>query len=189
VLPNALNLQRRIVAARALTGVGQYDTALEMLGADNSADATDARAEIDWRSKAWPAAGAIFEKMLGDGYKRAGPLSSEQEGQLLRAAVAYSLADDDASLGRLRARWTPYVAASRNPDALRVALSGLNNGEVSPADFSRLAADNQAFSGWVSKMKDRFRQAPLPAPRPAIATRQATADVDAPAPAKPKAKA
>ncbi len=190
VLPNALNLQRRIVAARALTGVGQYDTALEMLGADNSADAADARAEIDWRQKNWPAAGALFEKMLGDRYKQAGPLASEQEGQLLRAAVAYSLAADDASLARLRARWTPFVAASRNPDALRVALSGLNNGEVSPADFSRIAADNQVFSGWVAKMKDRFRESPLPAPRPAIATRQASADVDAPAPAavKPKAR-
>ena len=190
VLPNALNLQRRIVAARALTGVGQYDTALEMLGADNSPDAADARAEIDWRSKAWPAAGALFEKMLGDRYKQAAPLASEQEGKLLRAAVAYSLAADDASLARLRARWSPFVATSHDPDALRVALSGLNNGEVSPADFSRLAADNQVFTGWVAKMKDRFRESPLPAPRPAIATRQATADVEAPAPAvKPKVKA
>jgi tetratricopeptide (TPR) repeat protein len=180
VLPMALNMQRRVIAARALTGVGQYDTALEMLGSDNSSDAMDARSEIDWRQKAWPAAGALFEKMLGDRYKQPGPLPSEQEGQLLRAAVAYSLAADDASLARLRAHWTPFIAASRNPDALRVALSGLNNGEVSPADFSRLAADNQVFSGWVAKMKDRFRTTPLPAPRPAIATRQATADVDAP---------
>jgi len=180
ILPSALNLQRRIVDARALTGVGQYDTALEMLGADGSPDATDARSEIDWRQKNWPAAGALFEKILGDRYKLPGPLASEQEGQLLRAAVAYSLAADDASLARLRARWTPFVAASRNPDALRVALSGLNDGEVSPANFSRLAADNQVFSGWVAKMKDRFRTAPLPGPRPAIATRQATADVDAP---------
>jgi tetratricopeptide (TPR) repeat protein len=190
VLPNAINLQRRIVAARALTGVGEYDTALEMLGPDNSPEATDARAEIDWRQKNWPAAGAIFEKRLGDRFKQAGPLASEQEGQLLRAAVAYSLAADDASLSRLRGRWTPFVAGSRNPDALRVALSGLNNGEVSPADFSRIAADNQIFSGWVARMKDRFRVEPLPAPRPAMATRQATADVDAPTPAaKPKGKA
>ena len=189
ILPNAMNLQRRVIAARALTGVGQYDTALEMLGADSSADAADARSEIDWREKNWPAAGALFEKMLGDRFKQAGPLPSEQEGQLLRAAVAYSLAADDASLARLRSRWTPFVAAARNPDALRVALSGLNNGEVSPADFSRLAADNQVFSGWVSKMKDRFRASPLPAPRPAIATRQATADVDAPAAPAAKIKA
>jgi hypothetical protein len=170
-----------VIAARALTGVGEYDTALEMLGADNSADATDARAEIDWRRKNWPASGAIFEKMLGDRYKLGGPLAAEQEGQLLRAAVAYSLADDDASLTRLRQRWTPFVAGARNPDALRVALQGMTEGSVAPADLGRIAADNQAFAGWVDKMKQRFRQTALPAPRPPLATRQATADHVAPA--------
>jgi tetratricopeptide (TPR) repeat protein len=184
-LPNSLNLQRRIVTARALTGLGRYDTALEMLGADNSADATDVRAEVVWKQRAWPQAGAIFEKLLGDRFKTAGPLSAEQEGQLLRAAVAYSLASDDVSLGRLRDRFTPFVAGARDPDALRVALSGLNGGQVSPADFSRLAADNETFVGWVAKMKDRFRTQVLPAPRLPQSTRQATADVEAaPAPAK-----
>jgi tetratricopeptide (TPR) repeat protein len=177
VLPGALNAQRRIVAARALTGLAQYDTALEMLGPDTSADAVDARAEIVWRQKNWPQAGAIFEKMLGDRYKTAGPLTSVEEGQLLRAAVAYSLAADDVSLARMRANWTPFVAGSRNPDALRVALSGLNNGQVSPADFSRITADNQIFEGWVARMKDRFRAEPLPAPRAPQQTRQALADV------------
>ena len=166
-LPNQLNLQRRIVAARALTGLGQFDLALEMLGGDNSPDATDARSEVVWRQRNWPASGAIFEKLLGDRYKTGGPLTATQEGQLLRAAAAYSLAADDASLARLRDRWTPFVASARNPDALRVALSGLSGGQVSPADLSRVAADNQVFEGWVDKMRARFRQAPPPSPRPA----------------------
>lgn len=184
VLPQALNLERRIIAARALTGLGQYDTALEMLGPDASPDATDARAEIVWEQKNWPQAGAIFEKLLGDRFKTPGPLSAIQEGQLLRAAAAYSLAADDASLTRLRVRWTPFVAGARNPDALRVALSGLNSGEVSPADISRLVADNQLFAGWVAQMKAHFDQAPLPAPRPAPSVRQAAADAPAPMPGK-----
>jgi tetratricopeptide (TPR) repeat protein len=180
VLPGPLNLQRRIVAARALTGLAQYDTALEMLGADASADATDARAEIVWDQKAWPAAGAIFEKQLADRYKTPGPLTAIQEGQLLRAAVAYSLASDDASLTRLRQRFTPFVDGARDPDALRVALAGLNGGAVAPVDFTRIAADNQLFAGWVAQMKARFDQAPLPAPRSPQIARQATADAPAP---------
>lgn len=184
VLPTSLNQQRRIVAARALTGLGQYDGALEMLGSDSSADALDARAEVVWRQRNWGQAGAMFERMLGDRYKTEGPLSAVQEGQLLRAAVAYSLAGDDVALGRLRERWTTYVAGARNPDALRVALSGLSDGRVSPADISRIAADDQLFAGWVAKMKDRFREAPLPAPHAPQATRQAAAE----APAAPAAK-
>jgi tetratricopeptide (TPR) repeat protein len=165
VLPNGLNLQRRVLTARALTGLGRYDDALEVLGSDSSADAEDARSEIVWKQRTWPAAGALFEKLLGERYKTAGPLSAEDEGKLLRAAVAFSLAGDDAALARLRDRWQGFVGGSHDPDALRVALSGISDGRVSPADFSRLAADNETFVGWVAKMKQRFDQTPLPAPR------------------------
>ena len=37
-------------------------------------------------------------------------------------------------------------------------------GRLSLTDFGRVTADNQAFEGWVAKMKQRFRQAPPPAP-------------------------
>jgi hypothetical protein len=79
------------------------------------------------------------------------------------------------------------VAGARNPDALRVALSGLNDGQIAPADFSRIAADNQLFEGWVAKMRSRFDAAPLPAPRPPPSARQASADAAPPPAAKPAA--
>ncbi len=184
VLPNALNLQRRIVAARALTGLGQYDSALEMLGSDASPDGIDARAEVVWKQKVWPQAGALFEKLLGDRYKTAGPMTPDQEGKLLRAAVAYSLAGDDISLARLRTQYAAFIDGARNPDALRVALSGMNDGKISLADFSRMAADNQIFEGWVDKMKARFREAAPPAPRPAITSQQASEGLAATGPGK-----
>ena len=152
-----------------------------MLGSDNSPDAMDARAEIGWRQKNWPAVGRGLREDAGRPLQdRRGPLAAVDEGQLLRAAVAYSLAGDDAALARLRANWTPFVADARNPDALRVALSGISDGQVSPADFSRVAADNQLFEGWVAKMRSRFDQTPLPAPRPPPSSRQASADATAP---------
>ena len=95
--------------------------------------------------------------MLGDRWKTAGPLSPAEEARLLRASVAYSLADDDAALARLRQRWTRFVDTATNPDGLRVALQGLGVESVSPSDFSRVSADNEAFSGWVARMKDKFR--------------------------------
>ena len=68
------------------------------------------------------------------------------------------------------------MAGARNPDALRVALSGLSDGRVSPADISRIAADDQLFAGWVAKMKDRFRESAPPAPHAPASTRQAAVD-------------
>src|SRR5690606_35814884 len=121
-------------------------------------DARDLRAEIAWRQKDWAKAGPLFEQGLGERWKAGGTLSADEEARLLRAGVAFSLAGDDGSLGRLQQRYNPYLAQARYPEALKVALAGLGGGEATAADFSRLAADDAAFQGWVAKMKERLRQ-------------------------------
>ncbi|PZR36343.1 lipopolysaccharide assembly protein LapB [Caulobacter segnis] len=157
ILPPALNAERRLATARALIGLGRYDAAGEMVERDNSKDGQEIRADIAWKQRAWPTAGALYERMLGDRWKGQGALSAADEARLLRSAVAYSLADDDAALGRLRQRWTRFVDNAGNPDGLRVALQGLGSEAVSPTDFGKVSADNEAFSGWVARMKDKFR--------------------------------
>jgi tetratricopeptide (TPR) repeat protein len=157
VLPPALNVERRLATARALMGLGRYDAALEVIESDKTRDAEDIRAEIAWKQHTWPQAGAMYERALADRWKTPGPLSPADESKLLRAAVAFSLADDDASLGRLRQRYGGFIDGARNPDGLRVALAGADPGSLSSSDFSKVTADNEAFNGWVEKMKDRFR--------------------------------
>ena len=159
ILPPGLNAERRLATARAYMGLGRYDAALELVENDNSRDSQDIRAEIAWKQRTWPAAAALYEKSLGDRWKGPGALGVGEEARLLRAGVAYSLADDDAGLARLRQRYSGFVEGSSNPAGLRVALSGMNVESLSSADFGRVTADNEAFSGWVAKMKDRFRAA------------------------------
>ena len=171
ILPVALTAQRRLIEARAWAGVGRYDSALEILQKDTSRDAQDLRAEITWKQKSWAVAAPLYEKGLGDRYKTATPLTADEEGRLLRAGVAYSLAGDDAALTRLRTQYQGFVEGSHNPDALRIALAGMTSGRLSVADFGRVTADNEVFAGWVDKMKARFREprAPAPAAKPAPA--------------------
>jgi len=157
ILPPALNAERRLATARALMGLGRYDDALELIDKDNSRDGQEIRAEIAWKQHTWPAAGAMYERSLGDRFKTPGALTPGDEARLLRAAVAYSLADDDASLARLRARWSGFIDSAGNPDGLRVALQGMNVESLSASDFSRVTADNEAFNGWIGRMKDKFR--------------------------------
>ena len=177
VLPTALNNERRLVEARAWVGVGKFDSALEIIERDPSKDAADLRAEITWKQKNWPVAGPLFEKSLGDRWKTATPLSAEEEGRLIRAGVAYSLAGDEGSLARLEQRYQGFYEKANNPDALRIALSGAPQGRLSVADFSRASADNQSFAGWVEKMKGRFktRPAPVGAGKPIAPAKQAAA--------------
>jgi tetratricopeptide (TPR) repeat protein len=169
ILPAALNAQRRLIEARAWAGVGRYDSALEILDKDASKDAQELRAEITWKQKSWAAAGPLYEKGLGDRYKTATPLTAEEEGRLLRAGVAFSLAGDDAALTRLRGQYQGFVDGAHNPDALRIALAGMSSGRLSVADFGRVSADNEVFSGWVDKMKAKFREPRAAAPAKAAA--------------------
>lgn len=159
VLPKALNAERRLIESRALADLGRLDHALEVLAREDSADARDLRAEIVWKQKDWPRAGELFEASLGDRWRDKRALTVEEESKLLRAGVAFSLAGDDAALERLNGRYAGFVGQARNPEALRVALTGVAAGPIGVGEFGRMTADNEAFSGWVSKMKEKFRQA------------------------------
>jgi tetratricopeptide (TPR) repeat protein len=156
VLPVALNGERRLVEARALMGLGRLDAALEIIERDTSKEGQDLRTEVVWKQKNWPTAGMLFEKSLGDRWKQTVPLASDEEGKLLRAGVAYSLAGDDAGLTRLRERYQGFYDQAHNPEALRVALAGVQTGNFNAT------ADNEAFAGWVAKMKARFKERPAP---------------------------
>jgi tetratricopeptide (TPR) repeat protein len=162
ILPMALNGERRLVEARAWSSLGRYDNALEIIEKDTGKDAQDLRSEISWKQKNWAAAGPMFEKALGDRWKDPTALSTDDEGKLLRAGVAYSLAGDTASLTRLQQRYQGFYNQAHNPDALRVALTGMPADRLNVADFGRVTADNASFAGWVQKMKDRFKSAPAP---------------------------
>jgi tetratricopeptide (TPR) repeat protein len=185
VLPLALSAERRLVEARAWTSLGRHDSALEIIERDTGKDAQDLRAEILWKQKNWAAAAPLFEKSLGDRWKTATPLNTDEEGRLLRAGVAYSLAGDEGSLDRLESRYQGFYEKANNPEALRIALSGAPTGRLSVGDFGRVSADNEVFAGWVEKMKGRFktRAAPVGTAKPAAPARQAQA-----APARPAAK-
>jgi tetratricopeptide (TPR) repeat protein len=156
LLPKDMAERRRVLQARALAGLGRFDDALELLDKDNSADALDARGEIAWRQRDWPKAGAILEGRLGDRWKSAQPLSIEEQALLLRAGIAYSLADDNAALGRLRSHYASLADAAPNPNALKVALAGVAAGPYTAADYVRAISDSDAFAGWVTAMKARY---------------------------------
>jgi tetratricopeptide (TPR) repeat protein len=162
LLPNALVAQRRAIEARAWLQVGEYDHALEILADDASPDAQLVRAEVDWKKRDWPNAGSLFETLLGERWKTPGPLSGDEEGKLLRAGIAFSLAGNDAALARLRDHYQSFVPQAHAPDALKVVLSGFSTEQLGRADFTRAAAENDSFAGWVTAMKKRFKESPAP---------------------------
>ena len=98
---------------RALAGLGRYDHALEVLGADSSPEARDVRAEVLWKTEKWAEAAALYEARLGERYKDPAALTPDEEARLIRAGVGYSLARDTAALTRLSRNYRPFVAGAR----------------------------------------------------------------------------
>ena len=157
LLPSALNAERRALEARALTGLGRYDHASEVLGSDASPEARDVRAEIYWKQEKWGEAAALYEARLGARHENPAALAPDEEARLIRAGVGYSLARDTAGLARLSARYRPFVEGARAKTALSIALAGMD-GAGAPTDFAALTASADTFAGWVAEMKADLRR-------------------------------
>jgi hypothetical protein len=64
------------------------------------------------------------------------------------------------------------MESARAPEALRVALAGAGDADLTDADFTRAVSEADSFTTWVQAMKARFREKPAPV---STANRQAAA--------------
>jgi len=119
-MPDEVQHQRLLMEARAMAELKQWDQALDLIAVDQQPDTQRLRADIYWRSANWPLAGKAAEDALGARFNDAAALSDQERQEVLRAAVAYSLANDEASLERLRTRFEAKMKAS--PDATAFAV-------------------------------------------------------------------
>ena len=101
-LPGEIVQARMILEARAFAALKQYDNALDLIGVDESPGTRQLRADIYWESGNWAVAAQKLEELLAPALAAPAPLSAEDRIKALRAAVAYSLANDEKSLERLR---------------------------------------------------------------------------------------
>jgi hypothetical protein len=112
-LPPSLDRQRRILKARALLDSNRTVLALDVLSPVTGRDADRLRVEADWAAKDYEAAGNLLEVMYSPGATDASGPAMTQAGRadILRAAVAFALADDRIGLSRLRAKFSDAMAS------------------------------------------------------------------------------
>jgi hypothetical protein len=114
-LPDDMLHERLLIEARAFAALKQWDNALDLVAVDTADDTKRLRADIYWESGNWAVAGQKSEEMLETRWSDAGPLSDVDRAAVLRAAVAYSLANDAASVARVREHFAPKMKGT--PDA------------------------------------------------------------------------
>jgi hypothetical protein len=119
-LPEIVNHQRLLLEARSLAALKQWERALDLLAVDQSQDSVVLCADISWESGNWEQAGARYEALISSAATAARKLPLAENENLIRAAIAYSLADDQPALDRLRLRFGPSLQAG--PQARAFAI-------------------------------------------------------------------
>ncbi len=125
-LPDDVAHQRLLMEARALAEQKHFDRALDLIAVDQQPDTIAMRAEIYWKSGNWPVAGQKAEESLGERWKDDKPLTDSEREGVMRAAVSYSLAGDQASLDRLRNNFAAKMKASRDANAFAVVTERID---------------------------------------------------------------
>jgi hypothetical protein len=160
-LPDDVNHQRLLLEARAFAALKQWNNALDLIAVDEASDTQRLRADIYWESGNWAVAGQKAEELLGSRYSDAAPLGAGEREEVMRAAVAYSLANDEASLERLRGNFGPKMKASPDAAAFDVLAQSI---DVHGVAFRNQAAQIASVDTLQSFMKDfRKRYQSIPA--------------------------
>lgn len=187
-LPGDVKRARLLLEAKALSDLSRTDQALEQLEAERGPEVDRLRADIFWTGRRWREAGEAHERMLGESWRGATPLTEGERADVMRAAISYVMSSEALSLDRLRAKFAGKMAESS--DARTFAfVTGANRGRSADIrEMARTAAGADTLSDFLKAYRERYpaystavRQRPKP--------EQPPAEGQAPAPAAPPGQA
>jgi hypothetical protein len=157
-LPESDMHDRLLLEARAFAALKQWDNALDLIALDNSPETRRLRADIYWESGNWAIAGQKSEEMLDTAWSDPSPLTPEQRGEVLRTAVAYSLANDSASLQRIRDRYTPKMKASTDFSAFAVLAADIDAHGIAFRNAAAQIAQVDTLQNFMKDFSKRHQQ-------------------------------
>jgi tetratricopeptide (TPR) repeat protein len=155
-LPDDVRRARLLLEARALSELSRTDLAIEVLAGQAGADAERLRADVLWRGKRWGDAGEAIERVLGSAWQGAEELSDSQRADVMRAGVAYVLADDRMAIDRLRQKFMPKMADSidARPFALVTGDSRVRGREF--RDIARSVVADDTLAEFLKVYRQRY---------------------------------
>jgi tetratricopeptide (TPR) repeat protein len=188
-LPQDVRRARLLLEAKALSDLSRTDLALEILARENGPEIDRLRADILWTGRRWREAGEAHERILGESWRGREPLSERERRDVMRAAMAYVMADEALSLDRLRTKFAGRMAET--PDARSfVFVTGADR--TRPADMRELArtvANADTVSEFLAEYRRRYPGFAATARKPQAAQPQGQAEGQAPGQAQPAAPA
>jgi hypothetical protein len=159
-LPDDINHQRLLLEARAFAALKQWDNALDLIAVDPAADTARLRSDIYWESGNWSVAGQKAEELLATRWSDASPLNPDEREEVMRAAVAYSLANDEASVDRLRDHFGSKMKTSPDASAFAVVAQRIDAHGVAFRDAAAQIASIDTLQTFMKDFRKHYSGAP-----------------------------
>lgn len=159
-LPATVERQRRLVEARALSDSGRGDLALEMVSSLSGSDVERLRADTLWKAKRWRDAGERLESMLAGRWNEAAPLDDQERSDVIRAAVAYALANDQLALDRFRSKFAKSMQASTNAAIFDVVTSPIQSQGEDFRDIAKSIATVDTMQNFLEEYRAQYMKTP-----------------------------
>ncbi len=171
-LPGTIDEDRRLLEARALLQTGRVDFALETLSVLEGPRADRLRATALWEAERWQEAGEEMERIIGRAWESTPPLTETQRRYALRAAIAYTLADDAVALDRLRGNLAPRMAGTADEAAFTIVSQPVGESSVAFAGVAGRVARSDDLDAFLDEYRARYFGEPEPSVAPEVGTRE-----------------
>jgi tetratricopeptide (TPR) repeat protein len=158
-LPRSVKRARMLLEARALSDLSRTDVALEVLAEERGPEVDRLRADVLWTGRRWREAGEAHEALAGTRWQGPEPLAERERGDVMRAAIAYALADDAIALDRLRTKFAPKMADS--DDAANFAVLARPGAPSTRAfrELARRVTSADTLADFLSEYRRRYPDA------------------------------
>jgi hypothetical protein len=155
-LAGELRQQRLLLEARAQSDVGRRDLALDIIANVGGREAIRLRSDIYWAARRWREASEQIELYYGDRWRDFKPLNAQEKGDVVRAVLGYSLAEDAIGLARFREKYSPLMSTEKDRAIMEAASKPAAGSNADFAQIAKLAAGVDTLDGFLRDMKQRF---------------------------------
>ena len=155
-LNNELRDQRLLLQARALSDLGRYNLALQVIQDIKSHQAMRLRADVLWSAHQWRKAAEQIELMYGKRWRDFRPLDSSERFDILRAAIGYALAEESLSLQRYREKYAAKMKDSPDGHAFDVVSAPIGTANAEFRAVATHIAGLDTLDAFLNDMRKRY---------------------------------
>ncbi len=165
-LPEEIRQRRDLLEARALGEMGRVEGAIDILNGMKGEQIERLKADALWNAQKWRKAGEQFERILGSRWQDGGVLKEEERFDVLRAAISYSLADDQFALDRLRKKFYPKMIKSPDAESFVVVTKPIKVRGKAFRDLAKEIASVDTLDAFMKKFRQRYDRTSQPKGKP-----------------------